>query len=272
MYYKKRIFNTRNYLTIILIFLVLLSTYFFTFIFPTLIIDPNSPNYISDDPRPLLVAQVLNWRIVKFGGRVVFHLYPLFTFLPLLGFREDLLTYFTFGRHRFPSFKGELFKKILFYCVLLSVILFLGHVLYYTFMIPFVIDPTWKFGEMLTGEFIPIGTFDQQGYLYLIVEAILLNIVAGFTFTIMTCAVLLWSTNIYWMFFIPISYYYVSINAYLYLSTPDLTLDFLSIYPFLSGEMELSRGLLHALIPIGGSLIMILLALMKEKRGGIHAN
>lgn len=271
MYYKKRIFNSRNYLAVLLILIVLLSTYFFTFIFPTLIIDPSSPNYISD-PRPLLLAQVLNWRYVKYGGKVVFHLYPLFTFIPLLGFREDWLTYFTFGRPRFSSFKGALFKKILFYSCLISIILFLGHILYYTFMIPFVIDPTWEFGEMLTGEFLPIGTFDQHGYLYLIVEAILLNIVAGFTFTIMTCAVLLWSTNIYWMFFTPITYYYVSINAYLYLSTPDKTLEFLSIYPFLSGDSPLLSGLLHAIIPIGGSLIIILLALIKEKRGGIHAN
>lgn len=138
-------------------------------------------------------------------------------------------------------------------------------------MIPFVIDPTWEFGEMLTGKFLTIGTFDQHGYLYLIVEAILLNIVAGFTFTIMTCAVLLWSTNIYWIFFTPITYYYVSINAYLYLSTPDKTLEFLSIYLFYLG-IPLLSGLLHAIIPIGGSLIIILLALIKEKRGGIHAN
>lgn len=220
MYKKRIVLNKLLLFTIVGIPILVYAAYFMYEIFPSWeSITVKKPDNYSVEKNFSLNEQmlifVLGWNAINLQTAQLVTIFPMFIMLSLLHFKEDLNSYFIFGKNRFKNYYLDLFKTMIAYSIISAISFTLGHVLIFVIfnqITPLKTDLSLESTLYIFNHLLPLDYFEGRPMYYFITTAIINDIPIMFSYSLLFCVTTLFTKdNLYLFIIVPFVIVYVAI-------------------------------------------------------------
>lgn len=266
MYKKRVIFNYKWLLIISMIVAVIYTSYVINVMLPfwSIITGPEEYNVEKNfSLRSHAIVSVLQWSRINSECYLLPLLFPVCITLGLLSFKEDLQTYFIFGKNRFNSYGKELLKTMLLYSIMMSLVFTFGHCLIYGIfyiLTPVTTDISLESTSYLFNFMVPSDLFEGYPIYYFLTTVILNDIPIIFAYTLFFCMSTVYLKDnllLFAVFPTVFSFILLYVSNSVHFEYGDLTVPFLGYY---SNIFEIWK---YTMIPLFGFLIGLTIHLMR---------
>ncbi|MGM0122961.1 hypothetical protein IGI37_000327 [Enterococcus sp. AZ194] len=260
--YKKRIISNKILLiTIIGIPLLVYGAYLLYEVIPTWDIFMGESTYSSAKNYSLkeqMIIFVLEWNAINLQTSFLAVAYPIFILLNTLRFKEDLHSYFVFGRNRFKNYYRALVHSMLGYAFISALSFTLGHILIYvTFnqITPLTTDLSLESTSYIFNHLLPSDFFEGRPMYYFITTAIINDLPIIFSYSLLFCVITLFTKdNLYLFVLVPLGISLVTFQL-----SGTFNLAWLNLYtPFTGYYSKITDIWTYTIYPLGCSVLGLL--------------
>lgn len=212
--YEKRIYFNKKLLFIILgIPLMVYLGYLIYEIIPTWEILTGPEEYNPEKNyslRSQMLIFILEWNAINANTGILAFAFPIFIMLGLLNFKEDLTTYFVFGKNRFNHYYYTLIKTILKYSLMITLAFVIGHgLIFITFywITPLTDDLSLDSTSYIFNQLLPANFFEGRPLFYFLSTVMINDVPIIFSYSLLFAVFTLFTKdNFYWFVSVPIAF------------------------------------------------------------------
>lgn len=205
--------------------------------------------------RSQLIISVLKWAGINSATSLLTIIFSFFLVISMLGFKEELVSYYVFGKNRFKRYNLSVLKGLLWHAFAITLAFTVGHCLVYILfnqLSPVTKDITLQSTGYLFDFKLPADFFDGHPMYYYLTTVVLNDIPIMFSYAVLCGVITLYTKqNLYLYLVIPIGFivgstYFFNAIGYRYLVVDDPMVGYFS---------RVSDIWKYTLYPLGLSLV-----------------
>ena len=238
--YNKRIFLNKKLLLILIGFPLFVFTCYIIFdILPVWDVLTGPDQYNAEknySVRQQFIIASLRWGNINNHAANLTVVYPFLILIGLMNFKEDLMSYFIIGRHRFKNYPVKLIQAIVSYSAIIALTVTVSHLLtyfLYSLITPVTHDITLESTAYIFNFLLPSDLFEGHPLYYYLSITLLNDLPIIFSFSILFSVFTLFTKeSMYAFILVPLvfSYLYYFMSTNFELPYMDLSVPFLGYY------------------------------------------